>query len=57
MDNYEENKIERAKQVFNATQWEGDARVNFITCYKAGRDLARYVKKLERELELHRGES
>jgi len=44
---YEANRIERAKSVFRATEWSGDSRVNMITMMNAGIVLLRHVEELE----------
>ena len=41
--------LERAKEVAGAVEWEGDARVNFMTALGACRVLLRRVEELEEQ--------
>ncbi len=40
-------ELNRAFSVAKATEWEGDMRVNFLTCARSCRVLARYCEELE----------
>ena len=41
--------LQRALDVADATEWQGDMTVNFITMAKAARVLAREVRRLHAE--------
>jgi hypothetical protein len=43
--------LDKAFSVAKATEWEGDIRVNFLTCARSCRVLARYCEELEKEKE------
>lgn len=40
-------ELNRAFSVAKAIEWEGDIRVNFLTCARSCRVLARYCEELE----------
>ena len=45
----EADAIRKAKDVFSATEWSGDIRVNFNTLNNAGKTIVRELERLEAE--------
>jgi len=40
-----------ALEIVNATQWEGDMRINFMTMHRAGNALLREIERLNSRIE------
>lgn len=45
----DQKQIDKAKQIFEATGFEGDLRVGLLSALNAGRILLRYINSLERD--------